>query len=42
VDQENEEYIFACLENKLNQIASAHGELRMTMPMLYLEGKKPD
>ena len=42
VDPEDEEYIFALLENKLNQIARTHGELRMTVPMLYLEGEKTD
>jgi hypothetical protein len=42
VDQEDEEQVFALLENKLNQIASAQGELRMTVPMLYLEGEKPE
>jgi SAM-dependent methyltransferase len=42
VDQEDEEHIFALLENKLNQIARAQGELCMTVPMLYLEGEKPD
>jgi hypothetical protein len=41
VDPEDEEHVFALLEHKLNQIASAHGELRMTVPMLYLEGEKP-
>ena len=42
VDQEDEERVFALLENRLNQMASAAGELRMTVPMLYLEGEKPD
>ncbi len=42
VDQEDEERVFALLEQRLNQIASASGELRMTVPMLYLEGEKPD
>jgi len=42
VDPEDEEHVFALLENKLNQIARAHGELCMTVPMLYLEGEKPD
>jgi arsenite methyltransferase len=42
VDPEDEEHIFALLENKLNQIACAQGELRMTVPMLYLEGEKTD
>jgi arsenite methyltransferase len=42
VNQEDEERVFALLENRLNQMASASGELRMTVPMLYLEGEKPD
>ena len=42
VDPEDEEHVFALLENKLNQMASAHGELCMTVPMLYLEGEKTD
>jgi arsenite methyltransferase len=42
VDQEDEERVFALLENRLNQLASAAGELRLTVPMLYLEGEKPD
>jgi arsenite methyltransferase len=42
VDKEDEERVFALLEQRLNQIASAYGELRMTVPMLYLEGEKPD
>jgi ubiquinone/menaquinone biosynthesis C-methylase UbiE len=36
-DQEN---IFNSLENKLNKISDSVGELRMTVPMLYLEAKK--
>jgi ubiquinone/menaquinone biosynthesis C-methylase UbiE len=42
VDAEDEERVFTRLENKLNQIAAAQGELRMTVPMLYLEGEKSD
>jgi len=42
VDPEDEQHIFTILENKLNQMASVHGELRMTVPMLYLEGEKPE
>jgi arsenite methyltransferase len=42
VDPEDEQHIFAILESKLNQIASVQGELRMTVPMLYLEGEKPE
>lgn len=41
VDQEDQERIFALLEHRLNQVARAAGELRMTVPMLYLEGEKP-
>ena len=40
VDSDDEEQIFTILENKLNQIASTHGELRLTVPMLYLEAEK--
>ena len=40
VNPGDEEQVFERLENKLNQIANANGELRMTVPMLYLEGKK--
>lgn len=42
VDQEDEEHVFALLENRLNQLAATSGELRMTVPMLYLEGQKPN
>ena len=42
VDQEDEERVFALLEHRLNQVARAAGELRMTVPMLHLEGEKPD
>jgi arsenite methyltransferase len=41
VDHEDEERVFALLESRLNQMARAAGELRMTVPMLYLEGEKP-
>jgi arsenite methyltransferase len=41
VDAEDEEQVFARLETRLNQVAQAHGELRLTVPMLYLEGEKP-
>lgn len=40
VDQDDEEQVFTLLEHKLNQLASEHGELRMTVPMLYVEGEK--
>jgi ubiquinone/menaquinone biosynthesis C-methylase UbiE len=41
VDQEDEERVFTLLENRLNLRAHADGELRLTVPMLYLEGEKP-
>ena len=41
VDQEDEERVFALLEDRLNQVARAAGELRMSVPMVYLEGEKP-
>jgi arsenite methyltransferase len=40
VDQEDEERVFALLENRLNLIARASGELSLTVPMLYIEGEK--
>jgi ubiquinone/menaquinone biosynthesis C-methylase UbiE len=41
VSPENEERVFTLLEDRLNQIArQAGGELRMTVPMLYIEGHK--
>lgn len=42
VDQEDEERVFTLLENRLNLIARTAGELRLTVPMLYLEGEKPE
>jgi arsenite methyltransferase len=41
VDPEDEERVFALLEARLNERAAAQGELRMTIPMLYLEAEKP-
>jgi arsenite methyltransferase len=41
VDAEDEEPVFALLETRLNQVAQARGELRLSVPMLYLEGEKP-
>lgn len=38
VDEERE--TFEAIERKLDEIASASGELRMTVPMLYLEAAK--
>ena len=40
VDPEDEEQVFTLLETRLNQVAKARGELCLTVPMLYLEGKK--
>jgi arsenite methyltransferase len=41
VDTKDEEGVFAALETRLNQAASSPGELRMSVPMLYLEAVKP-
>lgn len=41
LQEKDQEVLFNLLENKLNYIASNLGELRMTVPMLYLEAKKP-
>jgi len=40
VDVEDEQRVFESIERKLNKAASANGELRMTVPMLYLEAVK--
>lgn len=40
VDPTDEESVFAEVEKSLNQLANAEGELRMTTPMLYVEGEK--
>lgn len=37
----DEEAVFERLEQRLNDQAAVKGELRMTIPMLYLEGRKP-
>ena len=42
VDPDDVPGIFEKLEEKLNDIAKKNGELRMTVPMLYIEGKKPE
>jgi ubiquinone/menaquinone biosynthesis C-methylase UbiE len=42
VDPVDEQAIFAALEANLNETARRHGELRLTVPMLYLEAVKPD
>jgi arsenite methyltransferase len=33
--------IFTLLEERLNALAARQGELRLTVPMLYIEGQKP-
>lgn len=40
VRPEEEEEVFTLLEKRLNESAQPQGELRMTVPMLYVEGKK--
>jgi arsenite methyltransferase len=40
VNPPDEKEIFALLETKLNSVANKVGELRMTIPMLYVEGEK--
>jgi arsenite methyltransferase len=40
VDPHDEERVFALLEARLNQMATTTGEVRMTVPMLYLEAEK--
>ncbi|HEY0069364.1 MAG TPA: methyltransferase domain-containing protein, partial [Chloroflexia bacterium] len=40
VDPADEERVFGEIERRLNQIADEAGELRMTTPMLYIEGEK--
>ncbi|MBI4852106.1 MAG: class I SAM-dependent methyltransferase [Acidobacteria bacterium] len=40
VEVKDQEIIFNLLEHKLNKIADKLGELKMTVPMLYLEAKK--
>lgn len=40
VDPAEEESVFGEIEARLNQIADRQGELRMTTPMLYIEGIK--
>jgi ubiquinone/menaquinone biosynthesis C-methylase UbiE len=42
VPAQDEEEVFALLEKRLNEAANRQGELRMTVPMLYVEGRKPD
>lgn len=40
VDREDEERVFAALEDRLNHLADENGELSMTIPMLYLEARR--
>lgn len=40
VDEDEERPVFERIERKLNEIARRKGELRMTVPMLYLEAEK--
>lgn len=40
VDPQDEVEIFTELENRLNQIAADSGELKLTVPMLYVEGER--
>ena len=40
VDVDDEQRVFESIERKLNEAASVRGELRMTVPMLYLEAAK--
>lgn len=42
VPADAEEEVFSLLEKRLNEAAQPAGELRMTVPMLYVEGKKPE
>jgi hypothetical protein len=39
---QDEEAVFTAVEAKLNALAAQSGELRMTVPMLYIEGEKAD
>jgi arsenite methyltransferase len=41
LEPEDEEVVFERLEKRLNDQAAIDSELRMTIPMLYLEGHKP-
>ncbi len=40
VDPGEERAIFAALEERLNQLALQEGELKLTIPMLYVEGRR--
>jgi arsenite methyltransferase len=38
---ENEQQVFRALERRLNVLASERGEIALTIPMLYLEARRP-
>jgi len=40
VKLEDEDEVFSAIEARLNKIARQNGELKMTIPMLYVEGQK--
>jgi hypothetical protein len=40
IEPTDEERVFSTIERKLNEVARREGELRMTVPMLYLEGRR--
>jgi len=40
IDAQEENEVFALVEQKLNDIAREQGELKVTIPMLYLEARK--
>ena len=42
VDHDDEVAVFQRIEERLNEAAERSGELRMTVPMLFIEAKKPD
>ena len=39
VDRDDEQKAFTMLEERLNEVAHDKGELRMTIPMLYVEAR---
>lgn len=40
IGKKNETAVFARIEEKLNQLAEHQGELKMTVPMVFVKGKK--
>ncbi len=42
VSPDDERVVFQRIEERLNEAAERSGELRMTVPMLFIEAKKPD